>query len=215
MKVGKYGKEAITHSLPRILAEYQAERAESPNTFYPYGYQGSFAAVTVRDLLRRHIEKMESPPLSIDVVFSPDKDARRVWRKACKENSFPLEFSRPKTKSWRYMRPSVPGMEKIPERYVVWGKGTTPYYALLVKDIELFTDPNAERWIDLRTYRKMKKNNEDGFVLRGQWKRSSAIPCFNAGKLAEHPKKPEPVIAKAKLVYPYAIQLIKEPFQSV
>jgi hypothetical protein len=214
MKVGDYD-EKITSILPRIKAEYLAERAEHPDTFHPFGYQGDFTASKVRYLLNRQINKSGGQIQSIDVVFSPTEAALKSWKRACKKNSFPQRFDLgPKKKSWRYMDVPVNGQYLIPERYAVWGVDPTPYYALLIKDIEIFTNANDERWIDLRSYRMMREENEEGWELRGRWRQKSAIPCFQSSKISEFPRNPEPVIAKAKLVYPYAVQLSRRPFES-
>ena len=212
MKVGDYD-EKVTSILPRIQAEYQAERAEHPNTFYPFGYQGDYTASKVRYLLNRQITEYAKQLRTIDVVFSPTELAFKSWKRACKRNSFPQEFNlSPKKKSWRYMDVPVDGQYLFPERYAVWGVEPTPYYALLIKDIEMFADSTHLRWIDLRPYRMIREDTEEGWELRGRWRQKSAIPCFRSGGLSAFPKKPEPVIAKAKLVHPYAVQLSRKPF---
>ncbi|MDF1541411.1 MAG: hypothetical protein P1Q69_21105 [Candidatus Thorarchaeota archaeon] len=214
MKVEDYDEKIIS-ILPRILAEYQAERVEYPDTFCPFGYQGDYTASKVRYLLGRQINKIGGQIQSIDVVFSPTEKALKSWKHACKKNTFPAKFDLgPKKKSWRYMDVPVDGQFLIPERYAVWGVEPTPYYALLIKDLEIFNDPMDERWIDLRSYRMMREESEEGWELRGRWRQKSAIPCFQSSKLSEFPRNPEPVIAKAKLVYPYAVQLSRKPFES-
>lgn len=212
MKVGKYDGEEIASLLPRVQAEYRAERAEHPEAFYPFGYEGDYTASKVRSLLDRQIVKSGRPLQTIDVVFSPTEAAFRSWKNACNKNSFPQAFDLgPKNKSWRYMDVPVNGQCLIPERYAVWGDEPTPYYGLLIKDIEIFTDPKDERGINLRSYRMMREDNEEGWELRGMWRLKSAIPCFRFGKLSEFPKRPEPVIAEATLVHPYAVQLSRKP----
>jgi hypothetical protein len=214
MKVGDYD-EKITSILPRIQAEYMAERAEHPDTFHPFGYQGDFTASKVRYLVNRQINKSRGQNQSIDVVFSPTEAALRSWKHACKKNAFRQKFDLgPKKKSWRYMDVPVDGEHLIPERYAVWGIEPTPYYALLIKDIETFTDLETVGWIDLRSYRMMREESEEGWELRGRWRQKSAIPCFLSKKLSEYPRKPEPVIARATLIPPYAVQLSRKSFDS-
>ena len=212
MKVGYYG-EKITSIFPRILAEYKAEKANNPDAFYPFGYEGDYTASKVRTLLDRQIESMDAAPQSIDVVFSPIAKAYDSWRNACEKKTFPRKFDlKPQKKSWRYMELSVRETDIIPEHYAVWGDGSTPYYALLIEDLKIFDDANREKWIDLRPYRRMMEDEENGWELRGRWRKKSAIPCFKVDKLADSPKNEESVIAIAKLVYPYAVQLSKKPF---
>lgn len=214
MKVGDYD-EKITSILPRIQAEYQAERVEHPDTFHPFGYQGDYTASKVRYLLGRQINKIGGQIQSIDVVFSPTEKALESWKHVCKKDAFPQEFDLgPKKKSWRYMDVPVDGEYLIPERYAVWGVEPTPYYALLIKDIEILTDLKTVGWIDLRSFRMMREESEEGWELRGRWRQKSAIPCFRSNKLSEYPRKPEPVIARAKLIPPYAVQLSRKPFDS-
>jgi len=217
MKVGNYGKgkheEKLTRIMPRIRAQFEAEKAVNPDAFYPFGYARAFTAKSVRDLLGRKLSQMEQPPPSIDVVFSPRSDARQSWKDCCRKGCFPVEFDLgPKKNAWRHMDAPVRGSRLFPERYPPYGENKR-YYALLIENIELFDSPTDDVWIDLKPYRRMTKKDNKGRELRGQWRKLSAIPCFKVEKPAKEPKYPEPVIARAKLVEPYAVELSPEPFE--
>ncbi len=45
-------------------------------------------------------------------------------------------------------------------------------------------------------FRRMMEDDEEGWELRGKWRKKSAIPCFKVDKLADSPRKMEPVIGK-------------------
>ncbi len=214
MKVGYYG-EKITSILPRIKAQYEAEKVDNPDAFYPFGYERAYTPDSVRMLLERHISSMSEKPSSIDVLFSPISKAYDAWREGCKNKTLRQKFDLgPKKGAWRYLKPHVRGLELFPERYPT-GSGLSPstsYYGLLIEDLKLFTDPTEKVGIDLKPYRMMIEEDINGWELRGRWRMKSAIPCFRVNNHAEVPKKKEPVIARAKLVYPYAVQLSATPF---
>lgn len=213
MKVGKYGKEKITHILPRIKALYEAEKAVNPDAFYPFGYQGEYTPDSVRMLLERHFSRMSEKPSSIDVVFSPTNKAYDTWREGCKNKTLPHKFDLgPKKGAWRNMDEPVRGSRLFPERYPPYGDKKR-YYALLIENIELFDSPTDDVWIDMKPYRRMVEKDNKGYELRARWRMKSAIPCFKVEKPAKVPKYPEPVIARAKLVEPYAVKLSPEPFE--
>ena len=213
MKVGRYGFESITSILPRIKALYEAERSEHPNTFYPFGYRGEYTPESLRNLMSRHLAQNKAQASHIDVIFSPTQKAYTIWRQACKRNSFPKEFDLgPKEGAWRHMDLPVRGSETFPERYPTCWESNSTYYALLIEDLEIYDSPSEEVWIDLRQYRRMVEGDINGWELRGRWRQRSSIPCFKVDTPASEPRYPESVIAKAKLVEPYAVQLQPEPF---
>lgn len=213
MKVGNYGAEKITHILPRIKALYESEKAVNPDAFYPFGYQGEYTPDSLRMLLERHSSKMSEKSSSIDVVFSPTNRAYDTWREGCKNKTLPHKFDLgPKKGAWRNMDLPVRGSKLFPERYPPYGGESMSYYGLIIEDIQLFTDSTEEMWIDLKPYRRMVEEDINGWELRGRWRQRSAIPCFRVKNPANVPKTEESVIARAKLVYPYAVQLGATPF---
>ncbi len=155
---------------------------------------------------------MFEKPSRIDVVFSPTNKAYDSWRKGCKNKTLPHKFDlSPKKGAWRNMDLPVRGSKLFPERYPPYG-GSKSYYGLIIEDIELFTDPIEEVWIDLKPYRRMVEEDIKGWELRGRWRQRSAIPCFRIKNPATVPNSEESVIARAKLIYLYAVELSAKPF---
>ena len=105
----------------------------------------------------------------------------------------------------------VRGTSIIPEHYSVGG-GDMAYYALVFEDLELFTSPTDEVHIDLSPYKRIHDDpRKNGSILNGKQWRSCPIPCIRVDEPASV-LRTEPVIARAKLIEPYAVELRPSPF---
>ncbi len=221
MKVGDYGPESLPEIMSRIKALYEYEKQRNKNAFYPFGYKGAYTAYTLRDILAKCEEKGLNIS-NIDVLFSPTNaidenhgiENWAVWRRACQMANFPSEFNLgPKTGAWKYMDRPINKSHEFPSHYPTSGDEGQYYYGLIIKNLELFTNPVSEIRVDLSLYRRLSENPRQNMseLDGGQW-RLSAIPCLYTNEPANKIRL-ERVIARAKLVDPFAVELSPTPFE--
>ena len=224
MKAGEYYTETLPEIMCRTKAMYEYERDhnKNPYAYYPFGYEGAYTAATLRTIIEKALRVMKTDSTSIDVVFSPTYSEPRKdgltdwekWRRTCQKGNFPTEFDMSaKAGTWCHMDRPVRGSTIFPAHYPETGD-KKPYYGLLIEDLELFTSPTREIYIDLSLYRRLSIDGHlEWTELDGRQWILSAIPCLRVKKPASVIKT-EPVVGLAKSVEPYGVRLSPIPFEA-
>lgn len=223
MKAGRYDGEPLPNIMRRIDAEYQKEKFENGNSdaFYPFGYEvfnsGEYTSERLGKLIRNRIAYItdDNTPLGVTVVFSPNKKDWPSWNIQRITGGFSHKYKlEPPKNPWKYIKPPVNTVDVLPNHYSVGGN-KREYYGLVLQELELFTNPHEDFWIDLSRFRRLYDEGDwkNGSELSGKQWQSCPMPCYRVDELAQI-RRTERVIAIAQLIEPYAVELSDKRFEN-
>ena len=204
IKVGDY-KETLSEIMDRITREIELERISNPKPWYPFAYRITPSDDSVRYNLDEWRNEHGNLSKRIDLLFCADDSGQKDWKRFKKRAYLPeellndQELVQNRVDSWKKMKPSVRGTDKMPDHYwVCLPNASVRYYALVIEELEL-REQMAE--LDLTRCITFPGGKQIPTQFQGLVCTKSTIPVNTTYKTAW-------VVGKANLIEPYAVRLI-------